>query len=146
MVPNGQGFEAWFPAKPHVQHNTDVVPGGRLRTTLYVLQRGSQVMVVGVTRLPARTRQVAAATLLDAARDGAVKKQQGTVLHESELQQGGWPGRGVRAALPGNLVMQTRFWLKSGVLYQVVTVAPAAESKTADLNRFLKNFYLVPKP
>src|SRR5262245_19834966 len=82
-------------------------------------------------------------TALDSARDGTLRKAQGTLREEERLLVSGVPARRLVIAGPDNLVAVRLMVLKDHTLYQAICVGPPGSEDSAEARHFISSLALV---
>jgi hypothetical protein len=149
------GFTAQMPATPTRQVQSIDTSSGKIDVTILAATKGGEAFLIGYNDVPA---SVAAAadpkTILDNARDGAVRKVNGKVTSEREISIEGHPGKeftGDGAApsknggKPDEGTFTERVYWVSPRLYQVLNVRPKGSALSDDAQKFLDSFKLVSK-
>lgn len=139
-------FEARLPGAPTKQtFDTPNPQGGTIPTTMYLSEKGSRAVGVGVTTVPAgalKTFDIDGA--LDGARNGMVSNIGGTLISEKQVQYAGHPARALvaKAAADGTPVqIEARLFFVEPRLYQVLVVH--AESEPFASEKFFDGFALL---
>lgn len=81
--------------------------------------------------------------ILEAARDGSLKKTQGTLMSQSRLTVQGYPALDVQAQARENSVTDSRIVLAGKRLYMIVAVAGAQEREPKTVQRVLNSFKMI---
>jgi len=86
------------------------------------------------------------ASILSGARDGAAAYVHGTIVSETRITQGAYPGREVViVSADGKMQFRSRIFLAGRRLYQATAVVPATGAYRTDADRFLDSFTVTAK-
>ncbi|HEX7285606.1 MAG TPA: hypothetical protein VF532_05455 [Candidatus Angelobacter sp.] len=81
--------------------------------------------------------------ILEAARDGSLKKTQGTLVSQSRLTVQGYPALDIQAQARENSVTDSRMVLAGKRLYMIVAVAGAQEREPKTVQRVFNSFKMI---
>jgi hypothetical protein len=146
------GFTAQMPGTPNRQTQS---VGAGTDITMFTTTKGNEAFVVGYNDLSAADAKAADSdpqTLLNNARDGAMKNVHGTVTNEHAITIDGHPGKEFTGTgtSPNNPNQEGTFtarvyWVNPR-LYQVLYVRPKSDAApTEDGQKFLDSFKLTGK-
>lgn len=139
---SGDGrFRAQFPGTPKAQTQSLSTELGTVEQKFVSVEfEGVAFYAVAYVDYPKDTVSRAAPdTVLDGARDGAVKNVKGRITSESRIGMHGFPGREiVITASPPGVTMTIHMYLVRERLYQALTVVPIG--KTVETRRFFESF------
>jgi len=137
-------FSVLLPAAP----TTDVKPvatqSGQVEMHFYSLTTGNTDYLISYADYPISLFQnTPIKSILDGARDGAVKNSQGRLITESDISLDSYPGReiNVESSDSANL-MRAHLYVVNQRLYQVIVITPRASAGSADVTKFLDSFQL----
>lgn len=82
--------------------------------------------------------------LLDFARDSAVANVKGTLIHEDKITVNNFPGRELKIAAPGDLVLTARIYQVKTRAYQAFVVSNKDRESKESTKRFLDSFKFTP--
>jgi hypothetical protein len=137
-------FTAWMPAAPKGEKLT--AAGVPLKAFNVEEKDGAYVVAYADMPVARGVSADQAQTALDFARDGMVRNVNAQLTGESRIWLAGkYPGREVRAELPGKVgIVRARLYLVDRRLYQVMVVGRAPWANSADAGQFLNSFALKP--
>jgi hypothetical protein len=149
------GFTAQMPGTPTREVVSVDTKAGKLDITILTVTKGDEVFIIGYNDIPASVAADAnPKTILDNARDGAVRKVNGKVTSEREISIEGYPGKeftgdGFSPSKNGEKSDEGTFtervyWVNPR-LYQVLNVRPKGSALDDDAQKFLDSFKLVSK-
>ena len=150
LTSEGGGFEIMTPITLKEETQNAPSPIGNITVHMYSGERDNSAYVVGYSDYPeALIKMSPADTLLDGARDGAIKSFHGKITEEKKITLDGNPGRefNVDARLKEKIDanMKARIYLVKNRLYQVLVVGEKGKLSTADMDSFVESFKLVKK-
>lgn len=131
--PDGIGYSIELPGEWSVE-TTDVDTASGVsksyRATVVIESRAYMTMYSSIPEDAVRKRTIT--TMLDGARDGAVKNVEGTLRSEEKVLISNLPARYVIVDCPKNVVLAARFFLLGNILVQgLVAGPPGIESESA---------------
>jgi hypothetical protein len=131
--PDGIGYSIELPGEWSVEaRDVDTASGvsKSYRATVVIESRAYMTMYSSIPEDAVRTRTIT--TMLDGARDGAVKNVEGTLRSEEKVLISNLPARYVIVDCPKNVVLAARFFLLGNILVQgLVAGPPGIESESA---------------
>jgi hypothetical protein len=83
--------------------------------------------------------------ILESARDGSLRKVEGTLLTQNQFALRGFPGLQFQAHARGNSVMDSRIVLVDKRLYMITAVASSGRAEPKVVQRMFDSFKLNPK-
>jgi hypothetical protein len=140
-----------MPGTPTENKQTFPTDAGPVEATLYMLESdgGDVAYLMGFNDFPADlVAQSDPNTMLDGARDGAVKNVGGKLLEEKKITINGYPGREIKVSAQGENgenIVYARVYLVKNRLYQALVVFPKKILRQADVTKFLTSFRLTTK-
>ena len=142
--PPGAGYRVEFPAAPKVSKEDIANPAGKVVMTFAEYEKsGGFALVAMHTVYPSSPPDPQ--IFLDAARDSAVRHANAKLREEKKLTVGGKPARRLVVEMPDTLVGVALVVLDGNHIYNTMAVVPPGEVNSADVERFLKSFALVPR-
>jgi hypothetical protein len=132
---------AGTPTETKQTFDTDAGP---VEATLYMLEadNGFVAYLMGFNDFPAElVAKSDPQTMLDGARDGAVRNVGGKLIEEKKISIEGHPGRYLKVSAEDNLVF-ARVYLVKNRLYQALVVFPTKTLRQGDVDKFLTSFRL----
>lgn len=137
--PEGAGYVVEMPGQPKVSWQEEPARIGAIKTYRAGLQVGRIAFVTMFTRYPEKyvLHRMAADSILDAGRDGAVANGKGKLRAERRLTVSGFPGREIVIDTPNGLVTTARFFLSGNTVIQAIASGPAGAETNVDVRRFL---------
>jgi hypothetical protein len=140
-------FRAELPGAPRRIHQSRETPAGPAPIEMWVHEDGERAFMVGYTEYPERVRSlVGEEELLDSARDGAVAGAHGRLLVDEPRELGGVTGRHVEIDSDGGRVrVRGHLYVVGRRLYQVFATVEPVESESAEVQRFLESFRILPR-
>ena len=142
----GAGFKVALPG--NAQHSSKEFKTAVGTLKLHMYQVASQGQFFGVMHnvYPQRAVNAQGANkVLNGARDGAVRKVGGTLLSDTQIKLGQYPGRSFRVVATKNgvkMYMSWRVYLVNNRLYQLGVVSPYRPANAKDVKRFFDSFEL----
>jgi hypothetical protein len=140
-------FSAKFPSAPESQVLPTPTAVGNVEQKMFSVTSGMGFYAASFADYPETAMKDAVpATVLDGARDGAVKNVQGKLVKEDQIAIDGHPGRylKIEATPQGQAIdVEARIFLVKNRLYQMIVVRPRGSGGDADVSRFLGSFKLV---
>jgi hypothetical protein len=114
---------------------------------MWMHQDGDRAFMVGYTEYPERVRSlVGEQELLESARDGAVAGARGRLLVDEPRELAGVPGRHLEIDSDGGRVrVSGRLYVVGRRLYQVFATVAPVEAESAEVQRFLDSFRILPR-
>jgi len=117
------------PAEQTQAQDTDLGP---IDVHMYTFEGGDVAYLVGYNVFPAAVIDASTpAAILDGARDGQVETVKGTLVNESEITLGTYPGRDLEIQVEGSdgaSSLRTRLFMVGDRLYQLVVAGPRARA------------------
>jgi hypothetical protein len=140
-------FRAELPGEPRRVSNRFDTAAGPAPIEMWVREEGERVFMVGYTEYPEKLRTVVSdEELLTSARDGAVERVRGRLLVDQAKQQGGTPGRRIEIdAEDGQARVRGDLFVSGRRLYQVFATVEPTAIESAEVQRFLDSFRLLPR-
>ncbi len=138
----GGDYSVSFPAAAKEEDSTLQTAAGP--TTMHQAEAtlGTTAYFVASNQFAAPS-EVDAEKILDGARDGQLRKVNGTLTKEERTTLGGYPARILAAKTPQGLYIWCKvIWVKKQRLYQVLVVSPS-ESNQANAQTFIDSFRLL---
>ena len=140
-------FSVLMPGTPTEETQTEDTDLGPIDVHLFTFEKGEVAYLVGYNVFPAAVVEAATpAVLLDSARDGQVETVKGTLVSETEITLGTYPGRDLEIQVEGSdgtSSLRSRLFMVGDRLYQLVVGGPKGQSTSADTIKFLDSFELV---
>lgn len=139
---NGDKFNINMPGTPTKSEQTETTAVGPVQIHMYTLDNGSEGYVVGYSEYPSFVfSQRDADTLLDGARDGAVKNVKGEVLSEHPMSLGKYVGREITGKSPeNNFAFTSRLYLANPRMYMLIYLRKGDQPISDDGKKFLDSF------
>lgn len=142
--PSDAGYRVEFPAAPKVsKENIDSPVGKAVMTFAEYEKTGGFALVAMHTVYPSGPPDPQ--IFLDAARNSGLKNANAALREEKKLTIGGKPARRLVMEMPDTLVGVALVVLDGNRLYNTMAVVPRGEVNSADVERFLNSFALVPR-
>ena len=130
-----------FPKEPVEQEKSAPTPDGPLVFNLLIAEiDATNVMISGVSGVPADDPNFDTDTALQGAVDGAAGNSGSDVAKKTTIEKFGCPGREVLLDHPAGLKMRARFYIdvEQKILFQAIVVGPDADTVYGeDSTRFL---------
>ncbi len=142
-APDGT-FSIELPGKPVVETTQAPLEGGGNITfhLINAASTGSRAYSCSYVELE-NASQKSTDQVLESARDGSLRKVQGTLLKQNQLIVQGFPGLQFQARVRGNSLMDSRMVLVGKRLYMVMAVATAGEhTEPKTVQRMFDSFKL----
>jgi hypothetical protein len=140
-------FRAELPGPPERVRRSLDTPAGPAPIEIWLRQDGESAFMVGYTEYPERVRAVVDEDeLLASARDGAVAQVGGRLLIDEPREHGG--ARGKRIAIDadgGRVRVRGDLFVVGRRLYQVLATTEPEATDSAEVERFLASFRLLPR-
>jgi hypothetical protein len=142
------GFQARFPAAPESQNLPTATVVGNVEQKMFSVTQGVAFYAASFADYPQTAmKEAVPATVLDGARDGAVKNVQGKLVKEDQITLDGHPGRAIhiQATAQGTSVrLDARIFLVNNRLYQMIVVRPGGGlGSDQDVAKFLDSLKLI---
>ncbi len=137
------GFSVSFPAVPTTNKQNVPTDKGSFELRAYLSQIGSAAMYVGVVDYGAATSGRDPNSVLQGAKDGAVKNVNAHITSESNITLGIYPGMAFEAD-NDTLHFSARIYYVGTTLYQVLAATPLKEPYSGT-TRFLNSFQFIPR-
>jgi hypothetical protein len=141
--PPDAGYRVEFPAAPKVSKQNIDTPVGKAVVTFAEYEKTGFALVA--THIVYPSGPPDPQVFLDGARDGGLKSASATLREEKRLTVGGKPARRLVMEMPDALMGVALVVLDGNRLYNTMAVVPRGEVKSADVERFLNSFALVPR-
>jgi hypothetical protein len=139
-------FSVLMPGTPQNHSQSLNSPFGPVTTYAFVYSNNDSAFAVSYTDYPQDpTRGINTQKVLDGARNSLLAKPGGTLIGESSISLGSYPGREVQmvtAEGDGKHALRTRVYLVNSRLYQVMVVLPNEEASSENAVKFLDSFKL----
>jgi hypothetical protein len=137
-------FSVLMPGTPTADVQTVNTQSGQIEIHFYTLSTKNAVYSVSYSDYPASIFDTTPIkSILDGARDGAVKNTQGRLIDEADIALGAYPGRELNVESSGGTnVMQAHLYVVNHRLYQVIVVTGKGRASSPDLQKFLDSFKL----
>ena len=145
--PAGAGYRVEFPGTPKPDAEDVQTKSGPIRMHMAEVQRGTDTVFLSIHSVhPASSLSADPQVTLDSARNGGVTNVKGKLREEKRLTVGGVPARRIVIDIPDEKQGAVALIVLSGNrLYQAISVFPAGRENSADVQRFLNSFALVPR-
>jgi hypothetical protein len=140
--PEGGGFTVEMPCKPQQQSTAVETPAGPVNLMVYLCRTANRAYMVGYSDYSFPDMKEKAESLLDGAREGALKKGNNRLVSELSISLDGHPGRELRMEAPNGPRMRVRMILVGNRLYQIGVVTPKVEMDAPEIGKFLDSFRL----
>jgi hypothetical protein len=138
------GFSTSFPSAPaHSTKNVDTATG-TYELHSYLAVEGRTALYVGVCDYGSRPSTDNPNTLLEGAKDGALKNSNAHLLSEQNITLGIYNGLEYEAE-SDTVHFTARLYMVGAILYQTIVVTPRSQPYT-DTVRFLNSFQLIARP
>lgn len=140
-------FRVEMPGRAEHARRALGTPRGDAPTEMWMRQTSDRTFLAGYTEYPEAVRQrFDEDALLDSARDGAVDRVRGKLLHDAPRELAGVKGRRIEIAAEGGAVrVRGDFYVQGRRLYQVLATTAPKEAESPDVERFLASFVLLPR-
>lgn len=139
------GFSVELPGKPNKQTQTVNTPAGPIAINMFTTETGGEAFIVGYNDFPAQAANIVPAeTILNSARDGAIKNVNGKVTSERSINLNGNPGKEFvgDSTTPMEGTFSARiYWVKPR-LYQVLYVHRKGTAASENGQKFMNSFKL----
>ena len=139
-------FSVLMPGTPAEQTQAQDTDLGPIDVHMYTFEGGDVAYLIGYNVFPAAVIDASTpAAILDGARDGQVETVKGTLVNESEITLGTYPGRDLEIQVEGSdgaSSLRTRLFMVGDRLYQLVVAGPKGQSTSPDTIKFLDSFKL----
>ena len=141
--PAGEGYRVEFPAVPKITKEDINSHLGKASFTYAEYEsKGGFILVAMQTVYPSSPPDPQA--FLDIASASGVKSANATLREEKRLTVGGKPARRMIMEMPDKLVGVALVVLNGNHLYNTMAVVPQGQESSADVQRFIESFALVP--
>lgn len=139
-------FRVEMPAAPTTDRATMRTPYGELPLHTANVAGHTTGYVVFYSDYPERVvRRFTAEQILRGARDAAVRRLGGRLLEESSTRVSGQPARRLEIEISGGgAIARTTLILAGRRLYQVTVAAPPEQVRSAEAERFINSFRILP--
>lgn len=139
------GYSLVFPGSPQEQKLTK--DDGTFLANMYVLEldSGNVAFMSSHSDLPKDRLSIAADTILEDAKKGAIANTKGTLESEKKVTVEGYPGRDIVIATPNGMLSYVRVVLAKGRLYQAMAVMTRDNGAKKDVPTYLNSFRLEKK-
>lgn len=138
------GFSARFPSEPaHTTRNVDT-DTGTYELHSYLAVDGQTALYIGVCDYGAKPSTDNPNTLLEGAKDGALKNSNSHLVSEQAIALGIYDGLEYEAE-SDTVHFTARLYMVGAILYQTIVVTPRGQPY-ADTVRFLNSFQLIARP
>ncbi|MDB6066229.1 MAG: hypothetical protein JWR26_2437 [Pedosphaera sp.] len=146
-TPPGAGFTVLIPPTPRVRLTTNQMPSGAIIITNHVTDVGTVVaFVIAQNGFPPNVNVQDKGFLFASARMGALG-QDGRMLAERSLSQGGWPGVEWKfEKFGGQAVITMRAFLVGREMFQAAAIMPKNKVCSMHVAKFLDSFEIQRKP
>jgi hypothetical protein len=138
---SSDGFSASFPSAPEAQKRDDPTDAGSFELRSYLVQIEPVAMFVGVCDYGAAAEGRDPDTMLEGARDGALKNSSSHLVSERKITLGIYKGLAFESE-SDTAHFSARIYVVGTTLYQTLVVAPK-ESPYPETTRFLDSFQLI---
>ena len=137
-------FSVLLPGTPTADVQTINTKSGPIEIHFFTLSTKNAVYSVSYSDYPASLFDTTPIkSILDGARDGAVKNSQGRLIDEADIALGTYPGRALNVESSGGTnVMKAHLYMVGHRLYQVIVVTGKRGASSPDLTKFLDSFQL----
>jgi hypothetical protein len=147
FAPEGVGFRADFPAQPALSFNPPDAPkddksASRLYTYAWNPAYAFTVSTTSLAGRPLPADKVL--QYFQAMRDNIAVQLKGEVAQTTEVERAGLKGLDYTIRLPEKRAMRTRVFFKDDRVYQAIVMGTESEVVSADAERFIKSFEVVP--
>jgi len=136
-----QKFQIDFPGSPTKEELNVPASGGGSITIHGLNTQPSRHVTFACSWMARNSNVLSDDEILDSARDGSLKKMQGSLSSETRIVVQGHFGREVRARVPGNAVVVSRFILVDDRLYLLMIADTYGQEPTKDVKRFFDSFH-----
>jgi hypothetical protein len=138
-------FSVLLPGTPTESVQTLTAQSEQIDVQFYTLTTGNTAYMVSYSDYPASIFQTTPIkSILDGARDGAVKNSQGRLINETDIVLGTYPGRELNVeSSDGTNVMRAHLFVVKERLYQVIVITAKGRASSPDLKKFLDSFQLI---
>jgi hypothetical protein len=145
--PPGVGFRVELPGEPQRSEKDVPTKVGPIRMHMAAVPVGDDVVFMAIhSSYPPGVLSEDRQAVLDSGRNGGVANVKGKLRSEERITVGGMPGRKIVIDIPqGQQASVAIFVLSGDDLYQAVAVVPAGQEDSADVQRFINSFALVPR-
>lgn len=137
------GFRASFPSAPQQQKQDVPTAAGSFELRSYLVQDSQFALFIGVCDYGATAEGKDPDTLLQGAKQGALRNVNGHLLSENKVTLGTYHGLEFEAE-NDTMHFSARLYMVGNTLYQVLVASPLG-SNYADAARFLDSFQLIPR-
>jgi hypothetical protein len=143
--PDG-AFSIELPGKPAIETSQAPSDGGEKITFHFVnaTPTGKRAYSCVYAELD-NTAQKSPDQLLESARDGSLRKVQGTLLKQNQLTFQGYPGLQFQARVRGDALMDSRMVLVGKRLYMIMAVAAGQDNEPKTVQRMFDSLKFNPK-
>lgn len=142
--PAGVGYRIEMPAAWSVSSESVPTDLGPIAMNMATVDQGARAYMAIHSIFPqSHIDRTPAETLLNNARDGAVRNVKGKLLNERRIMLQGNPGRHILVDTPDNRVSQ-RFVLVGNKLIQAIYVGAAGDEFQPNVVRFFNSFTIQP--
>jgi hypothetical protein len=137
------GFSASYPSQPGLQKRNIPTDAGSFELRSYVAQLAPVTLFIGVCDYGAKAAGKDPGTMLQGARNGALKNSGSHLVSETKITLGVYRGLAFEAESDEEH-FSARIYVVGSTLYQTLAVTPLAKPY-ADTARFLDSFRLIPR-
>ncbi len=137
------GFRVSFPSEPQLQKTNVPTDAGTFELRAYLVEVSTGALFIGVCDYGGKAEGKDPDTLLQGAKQGALKNVNGHILSENRVTLGIYHGL-VFESENDTMHFSARVYLVGDTLYQVLVASPLG-SNYADKARFLDSFELIPR-
>jgi hypothetical protein len=138
------GFSAAYPSSPEVQKKDIPTDAGSFELRSYLVQDGATALFIGVCDYGSKATGKDPDSLLQGAKDGALKNSSSHLVSEKKITFGIYHGLEFEAE-NDQAHFSARVYLVGATLYQTLVVAPLGKPY-ADASRLLDSFQLIARP
>ena len=138
------GFSAAFPSKPAQTTKNVGTDTGTYELHSYLAVDGQTALYIGVCDYGAKPSTDDPNTLLEGAKDGALKNSNAQLVSEQAITLGIYDGLEYEAE-SDTVHFTARLYMVGAMLYQTIVVTPRGQPY-ADTVRFLNSFQLIARP
>jgi hypothetical protein len=137
-------FSILMPGAPKYESTNVDTAAGTLVMHSYMVEDAGMAYGVIYSDYPDFMKDADPQAVLDGGRDGAVAKIKGTLISETPLTLGGYPGRDITVSA-GTLGFRSRIYLVNTRIYSVIVTGPTDKLKLPRVDEVLDSFKLTDK-
>ena len=137
------GFRASFPSEPQLQKTNVPTDAGAFELRAYLVEVSPGALFIGVCDYGGKAEGKDPDTMLQGAKQGALRNVNGHLLSENRVTLGIYHGLAFEAE-NNTSHFSARIYMVGDTLYQTLVISPLG-SNYADTTRFLDSFELIPR-